>query len=61
VLVKFGDAPALAAAIGDLLRDEERARRLGAAGRAKVLRELTWDHIYARVREVYVEVMRTED
>jgi glycogen(starch) synthase len=60
VLVKFGDVPALAAAVGELLRDRERARRLGAAGQAKVLRELTWDQIYARVREVYREVLRTE-
>jgi glycosyltransferase involved in cell wall biosynthesis len=57
VLVKFGDVPALAAAVGELLRDHQRARRLGAAGRAKVLRELTWDHIYARVRAVYDEVI----
>jgi glycogen synthase len=56
VLVTFGDVPALAAAVGDLLRDRELARRLGAAGRAKVLRELTWDQIYARVRAVYDEV-----
>jgi glycosyltransferase involved in cell wall biosynthesis len=61
VLVRFGDVPALAAAVGDLLRDRDRARRLGAAGRAKVLRELTWDRIYARVRDVYREVLNTED
>jgi glycosyltransferase involved in cell wall biosynthesis len=61
VLVRFGDVPALAAAVGDLLRDRERARRLGAAGHAKVLRELTWDQIYARVRAVYQEVLSNED
>ncbi|HET9222209.1 MAG TPA: glycosyltransferase, partial [Roseiflexaceae bacterium] len=59
VLVKFGDVPALAAAVGELLRDRERARRLGAAGQAKVLRELTWDRIYAQVRAVYDEVVKT--
>jgi glycogen synthase len=59
ILVQYGDVPALAAAIGDLLSDRERARRLGAAGRAKVLRELTWEQIYARVRAVYDEVVKT--
>ena len=58
ILVRFGDVPALAAAVGDLLRDQELARRLGAAGRAKVLRELTWDQIYARVWGVYDEVKK---
>jgi glycosyltransferase involved in cell wall biosynthesis len=60
ILVAFGDVPALADAIGELLGDRERARRLGATGRAKVLRDLTWDQVYARVREVYQEVLRDE-
>ena len=59
LLVTFGDVPALAAAVGELLADRERARRLGAAGRAKVLRELTWDRVYGRVRDVYDEVLKT--
>jgi glycosyltransferase involved in cell wall biosynthesis len=57
LLVRFGDIAALAEAIGTLLRDRETARRLGAAGRAKVLRELTWDKVYERVRGVYAEVL----
>jgi glycosyltransferase involved in cell wall biosynthesis len=57
LLVRFGDVPALAQAIGSLLRDREHARRLGAAGREKVLRRLTWDRIYAQVRAVYAEVL----
>ena len=57
VLVPFGDVEAIAGAIGRLLRDRDEARRLGAAGRAKMLRELTWDHIYAQVRAVYDEVV----
>ena len=48
---------AIAGAIGRLLRDRDQARRLGAAGRAKVLRELTWERIYAQVRAVYDEVL----
>jgi glycogen(starch) synthase len=56
LLVPFGDVDALAGAIGRLLRDREMARRLGAAGRAKVLRDLTWDRIYTQVRAVYDEL-----
>jgi glycogen(starch) synthase len=55
LLVPFGDVAAIAAAIERLLRDHELARRLGESGRAKVLRELTWDRIYAQVRAVYAE------
>jgi glycogen synthase len=57
LLVRFGDANELAAAIERLLSDREAARRLGAAGRRKVLRELTWEHKYALVREVYGELV----
>jgi glycogen synthase len=57
LLLPFGDVPALADAIGGLLRDREHARRLGASGHAKVLRELTWDQVYTRVRAVYDEVV----
>ena len=56
VLVEFGDVAALADAISRLLHDRVEAQRLGATGRAKVLRELTWDRIYAQVRAVYEEV-----
>jgi glycogen(starch) synthase len=60
LLVPFGDLDAIAGAIGRLLHDRAEARRLGAAGRAKVLRELTWDRIYAQVRAVYDEVVGDE-
>jgi glycosyltransferase involved in cell wall biosynthesis len=56
LLVPFGDLDAIAGAIGRLLHDRGEAQRLGASGRAKVMRELTWDRIYAQVRAVYDEV-----
>lgn len=53
LLTPFGDVPALAAALDRLLRDHELARAMGAGGRARVLRELTWDAAYARARALY--------
>jgi glycosyltransferase involved in cell wall biosynthesis len=38
-LVPFGDVPALAAAVCDLLQRPEQAARMGAAGRTKAARE----------------------
>jgi glycogen synthase len=58
LLVRFGDVEELAGAVGRLLGDRKEARRLGANGRARVVRELTWDHKYAQVRAVYAELLR---
>jgi glycogen(starch) synthase len=57
LLAPFGDVPALADAIDGLLRNRDQARRMGEAGRAKVLRELTWELKYAQVRAVYDELI----
>jgi glycogen synthase len=56
LLAPFGDVAAIATMIERLLHDRELAGRLGASGRAKVLRELTWDRIYAQVRAIYNDV-----
>lgn len=53
LLVPFGAVDELAGALGRLLRDRELARALGAAGRERVGRELTWDAAYARARALY--------
>lgn len=53
LLVPFGAVAELAGALGRLLRDRELARALGAAGRARVGRELTWDAAYGRARALY--------
>ena len=45
LLVPPDDSPALARALVDLLLDPARARAMGKAGRERVLREATWDHV----------------
>lgn len=57
LLVPFGNLAALSEAIGRLLSHRSEAWRLGEAGYAKLLRELTWEHKYAQVRAVYQEVL----
>jgi glycosyltransferase involved in cell wall biosynthesis len=50
-------APMLAVALGELLRDEPRRRRLAAAGRARFEVEFTAERWAARVGELYREVL----
>ena len=49
LLVPIGDAHALASALAELLGDPERARALGAAGRASVQEQFNWDRVAARI------------
>jgi glycosyltransferase involved in cell wall biosynthesis len=56
-LVAFGDVPALAATLADLLDDPAAARRMGAAGQA-TLPERTWAWVAERVRALYAAVCR---
>jgi glycosyltransferase involved in cell wall biosynthesis len=53
VLVPAGDADALAEALDRLLRDPERARRLGEAGRRRVAAEFDADTLAERVLSLY--------
>jgi starch synthase len=48
----------LAAALTDVVADPERARAWGAAGRARVQREFTWDRIAEQTLAVYHSVLR---
>lgn len=57
LLVPFGNPDRLAQSIGLLLRQPDLARRLGSAGRAAVLRGMTWEHKFALVRQVYHDVL----
>jgi starch synthase len=53
LLVEPSEPRALGEAMTALLEDPERRRRMGAAGRARVLREFTWDHIADRLVTLY--------
>jgi phosphatidyl-myo-inositol alpha-mannosyltransferase len=55
ILVPPGDSDALAAAVVELLQDEERRRAYGAAAR-KAAEPYSWDRIGARLVEIYERV-----
>jgi len=50
------DSEALAAAIGDLLADEKRRRKLGRNGRKRVLESFTRKQMLDRIEGVYADV-----
>jgi len=56
VLVREHSAEALAAAVTALLDDEPRRRRMGAAGRLRLERELAWQHSVPHLRRAYETV-----
>jgi len=56
-LIREQDSAALGEALQDLLKDRERARRMGAEGRRKAERELTWDAVAARYRDGYLAAL----
>ena len=56
-LVRFGDVPALAQRIEELLNDRRLAAALGANGEAKVRAAFTWEKKYAIVRKTYEDLV----
>jgi glycosyltransferase involved in cell wall biosynthesis len=57
LVVPRGDAVALAQAIGSLLADPQRRRRMGQAGRARALRLFDWDRSAEQFEVIYREVV----
>ncbi|MGD0166982.1 MAG: glycosyltransferase family 4 protein [Gaiellaceae bacterium] len=53
LFVPFGDAVALRAALEKLLADRELRRRMGAAGRKRILELFTWGPMLDRLLETY--------
>ncbi|MEU4238176.1 glycosyltransferase family 4 protein [Actinoplanes sp. NPDC026619] len=60
LLVEAGDIPALAEALGDVLRSDRLARQLGEAGRRHAERELSWEVQGDRTVEVFDRVLDAE-
>ncbi len=56
LLMPFGDVDALAGALVELLDSPERRTALGAAGRAKVYAEHTWDIKFPQVEALYTRL-----
>jgi glycosyltransferase involved in cell wall biosynthesis len=59
VLVKAGDAGALALALADVLDDAALRDRLGRAGRERVCEKYSWAHVAAATAEVYADAIRS--
>ncbi len=59
VLVPPGNADALAAAIKQLLRDEQAQQRMSEAGRERVKERFSWEQAARKTLEVYQEVLTT--
>lgn len=61
LVVPPGDAPALAGAIAELLRDRETRERLAAAGWARVRERFTVERMVEQTRRVYCELLTRRD
>ena len=57
LLVPPDDPAALADALNVLLRDPARAQALGLAGRARAVREFSWDAVAAQTAALYAELV----
>ncbi len=58
LLVPPADSAALSDAILHLLKDPEKAKRMGEAGRARVLKEFTIERMVEQTQSVYRDVVR---
>jgi glycosyltransferase involved in cell wall biosynthesis len=58
LLVPPDDPAALAAALNELLRDVEKAKRMGVAGRERVLAEFSMEEMASQYERLYDDVSR---
>jgi glycosyltransferase involved in cell wall biosynthesis len=56
LVVPRGDVPALASAIGSLLEDPDRRRRMGVAGRRRAVEYFDWDRTAEQFEQVYHDI-----
>jgi glycosyltransferase involved in cell wall biosynthesis len=56
LVVPRGDSAALADAIGTLLADPDKRKRMGLAGRERALRHFDWDRSAEHFEQLYLEV-----
>ncbi|MAG36023.1 MAG: hypothetical protein CL878_07255, partial [Dehalococcoidia bacterium] len=61
LLVPPGNDQALASALVTLLRDPDRAARLGAAGHQRIARGFSWEHLALRAEAAYAAALRTDE
>ncbi|MCC7293951.1 MAG: glycosyltransferase family 4 protein [Phycisphaerales bacterium] len=54
-LVRYGDVPAMAAAVVELVGDAPARSRMGAAGRDRCRNEFDWRTMVKRIEEIYLE------
>jgi alpha-maltose-1-phosphate synthase len=57
MLVPPGDAKALADALNSVLRNRDRAREMGLAGRKRVEEQFSWTSIAAKTAQMYEELL----
>jgi glycosyltransferase involved in cell wall biosynthesis len=58
LLVPSGDVKALADALIELLSDQERAQRMGRAGRERVCREFRQELVWKSLADLYCELLQ---
>lgn len=56
-LVPFGDTKQLSECIFRLIKNEDFRRQLGERGKAKVLKDYTWEKVYQEMRRLYQELV----
>lgn len=56
LLVDFGDVAGLVQAIAHLLDHPASRQEMGHRGRDKVLRGMTWEHVYQQVAQLYFSI-----